>query len=100
MNTTHVGAIMIRGKGTGFVAHPDLEEDIVVEREALGFALDGDIVEVELKKKVPGKRQEGKVLRVVKAVHRTPAVSALDDDAPIRAGPFARETHRRAQIRL
>ncbi|USN88912.1 MAG: ribonuclease R [Candidatus Nomurabacteria bacterium] len=70
MNTTHEGAIMVRGKGTGFVAHPDLEEDIVVEREALGFALDGDIVEVELKKKVPGKRQEGKVLRVVKAVHR------------------------------
>lgn len=61
---------MIRGKGTGFVAHPDLEEDIVVEREALGFALDGDIVEIELKKKVPGKRQEGKVIRVVKPAHR------------------------------
>lgn len=61
---------MIRGKGTGFVTHPDLEEDIVVEREALGFALDGDIVEVELKKKKPGKRQEGKVLRVVKSLHR------------------------------
>ncbi|MCA9354190.1 MAG: ribonuclease R [Candidatus Kaiserbacteria bacterium] len=70
MNKTHEGAIMIRGKGTGFVAHPDLEEDIVVEREALGFALDGDIVEIELKKKVPGKRQEGKVIRVVKPAHR------------------------------
>ncbi|MCA9361894.1 ribonuclease R [Candidatus Kaiserbacteria bacterium] len=70
MNKTHEGAIMIRGKGTGFVAHPDLEEDIVIEREALGFALDGDIVEVELKKKVPGKRQEGKVVRVVKTAHR------------------------------
>lgn len=70
MQKTHEGAIMIRGKGTGFVAHPDLEEDIVIEREALGFALDGDIVEIELKKKVPGKRQEGKVVRVVKAAHR------------------------------
>ena len=61
---------MIRGKGTGFVAHPDLEEDIVVEREALGFALDGDIVEVKLKQKVPGKRLEGVVARVLKPAHR------------------------------
>ncbi len=61
---------MIRGKGTGFVAHPDLEEDIVIERSSLNFALDGDIVEVQLKKKIPGKRQEGKVLRVIKPAHR------------------------------
>lgn len=61
---------MIRGKGVGFVAHPDLEEDIVIERDALGFALDGDIVEVKLKKKVPGKRQEGVIERVVKPAHR------------------------------
>jgi len=61
---------MIRGKGTGFVNHPDLTEDIVIEREQLGFALDGDIVKVQLKKKVPGKRQEGLVLEVVKAAYR------------------------------
>ena len=61
---------MIRGKGTGFVTYPGLEEDVVVEREALGFALDGDIVEIELKKKQPGKRQEGKVVRVVERAHR------------------------------
>jgi len=67
---THEGVIMIRGKGTGFVNHPDLSEDIVIERESLGFALDGDIVEVELKKKVPGKRQEGTVLKVVKPAYR------------------------------
>lgn len=36
----------------------------------MGFALDGDIVEVELKKKVDGKRQEGVVTRVVKPAHR------------------------------
>jgi len=64
------GIIMIRGKGTGFVSHPDLTEDIVIERESLGFALDGDIVEVELKKKVPGKRQEGKVVKVIKPAYR------------------------------
>ncbi len=61
---------MVRGKGTGFVRHPDLEEDILIERADLGFALDGDIVEVELKKKVPGRRQEGQVVRVVKPAHR------------------------------
>lgn len=61
---------MVRGKGTGFVKHEDFEEDVVIEREALGFALDGDTVEVELKKQVPGKRQEGKVTRVVLAAHR------------------------------
>lgn len=61
---------MVRGKGTGFISLPDMEEDVVIEREALGFALDGDIVEVELKKKVPGKRQEGKVLKVIKPAFR------------------------------
>ena len=61
---------MVRGKGVGFVAHPDFTEDIVIEREALGFALDGDLVEIELKHKVADKRQEGKVLRVVTSAHR------------------------------
>ena len=55
MKKTIEGPIMVRGKGTGFVAHPDFEEDVVVEREALGFALDGDLVEVTLKKKKSGK---------------------------------------------
>lgn len=61
---------MVRGKGVGFVTHPDYPSDIVIERESLGFALDGDIVEVELKKKVVGKRQEGAVIRVTKPAHR------------------------------
>jgi ribonuclease R len=64
------GPIMIRGKGTGFVNHPDLTEDIVIERDALGFALDGDIVKVKLKAKVPGKRQEGTVVEVIKSAYR------------------------------
>ncbi len=61
---------MIRGKGTGFVSHKDFDEDILIERDALGFALDGDIVEISLKSKVNGKRQEGKVVRVVQSAHR------------------------------
>lgn len=70
MLKTHEGVIMIRGKGTGFVSHPELEEDIVIERDALGFALDGDIVAVELKDKKAGQRYAGKVLKVVKSAHR------------------------------
>jgi len=70
MHTIHEGVIMIRGKGTGFVTHPDLPEDIVIERTDLGFALDGDIVEVKLKPKVLGRRQEGAVVRVIKQAHR------------------------------
>lgn len=66
------GVIAIRGKGIGFIAVPDHEEDILIPTEALGLALDGDIVEIEIGKKVEGKRQEGlpvrqtgKVLRVI-----------------------------------
>ena len=70
MKKTHEGPIMVRGKGIGFVAHPDLEEDIVIERESLGFAMDGDIVEIELKPKAADKRQEGVVIRVVKPAQR------------------------------
>lgn len=70
MQQTYTAAIMVRGKGTGFVSLPDFEEDIIIEREALGFALDGDIVEISLKPKVAGKRREGKVLTVVKPAFR------------------------------
>jgi ribonuclease R len=63
------GVIMIRGKGTGFVTIPDHEEDILIPSDSLSFALDGDVVEIELKKKVPGKRQEGKVVRVLDVKH-------------------------------
>ncbi len=56
---------MVRGKGTGFIKLPDHEEDIIIDNRALNTALDGDIVEFELLKKIPGKRQEGKVLQVL-----------------------------------
>ncbi|NCN52479.1 ribonuclease R [Candidatus Parcubacteria bacterium] len=67
--TTHEGIIMIRGKGTGFFALPDEEEDAVIEREALGFALDGDLVEVELLGKNSEGRHMAKVTRVIKPKH-------------------------------
>lgn len=70
MSNTFEGVIMVRGKGTGFVNHPDFKEDIIIERDKLGFALDGDIVEVKLNKKIPGRRQEGEVVQVIKPAFR------------------------------
>ena len=66
---TFEGVIMIRGRGTGFLSHPDFEEDVVIPSESIGFALDGDIVEIELTKKNSDNRQEGKVLRVIEPKH-------------------------------
>jgi len=68
--SAHEGVIMIRGKGIGFVAVPGEEEDILIATENLNCALDGDIVEIELKKKIPGKRREGAVVRVVEPKHQ------------------------------
>lgn len=62
----HEGTIQVRGKGTGFLAVPESTEDIVIPREALNFALDGDLVEVEVIKTKPGEKPEGKVTRVLK----------------------------------
>lgn len=64
------GPIAIRGKGVGFVPLPNFEEDILINRENLNFALDGDIVQIKLKDKIPGKRREGKVVSIVKSVFR------------------------------
>lgn len=63
------GIIMVRGKGIGFVPLPGFDEDIIIPTESLSFAIDGDIVEIEVKKKIPGKRQEGVVLRVIAQKH-------------------------------
>ncbi len=61
---------MVRGKGTGFMKVEGRDEDLIIERESLGFALDGDTVEVKLKTLVAGKRQEAEVVRVVTKAFR------------------------------
>lgn len=60
---------MVRAKGTGFLTVEGLTEDVIIAPEALSFALDGDIVEVELLKQISGKRQEGRVTRVIEPAH-------------------------------
>lgn len=61
---------MIRGKGTGFLRVEGNEEDVVIPTESLSFALDGDIVQVEVFPKKPGARQEGKVVAILQKAHR------------------------------
>lgn len=68
--TEYEGQIMVRGKGVGFVSLPDFEEDILISNDNLGFALDGDTVFIKVKPKVPGKRREGKVLKVTQKAWR------------------------------
>lgn len=63
------GVIMVRGKGVGFLSIPGETDDVVIERENLGFALDGDIVRIELLAKKDGKRTEAKVVEVIEPSH-------------------------------
>lgn len=69
-NTIYTGTLMVRGRGTGFVRLPDMEEDVVIEKDFLSFGLDGDLVEIELLPKKPSERQSGKVVRVVEPKER------------------------------
>ena len=60
---------MVRGKGVGFFRIPDATadaEDVVIANTDLNFALDGDIVKIELKPLVTGERQSGVVREVLK----------------------------------
>ena len=90
---------MVRGKGTGFVKHDDFEEDVIIERESLGFALDGDTVEVELKNAVPGKRQEGKVLRVIQSAHRVLIGVVKENNKPEQPKYYFQPDNHRIHIR-
>lgn len=94
----HEGVIMVRGKGIGYVAVPGYEEDILIPTESLNFALDGDVVEIEIGKKVPGKRQEGKVLRIIDRKH-TEFIGILQKKADVyKLLPDNRRIHIRPTI--
>ncbi len=98
--TTHEGVIMVRGKGIGYVPVPNYDEDILIPTEALSFALDGDIVEIEIGKKIPNKRQEGKVLRVIDAKH-TEFIGVLQKKADVyRLIPDNKRIHIRPIVPL
>jgi ribonuclease R len=90
---THQGVIMIRGKGTGFMAVPGYDEDILIAPDSLSFALDGDVVEIRLKKAVSGRRQEGTVVRVVESVHTELIGVVQEKDGAFRFIPDNRRIH-------
>ena len=101
---TFEGPIVIRGKGTGFFVLPEQPkdaEDILIDRTNLSFALDGDIVKIELLPKVPGKRQEGKVIEVIEPTHKEfiGTVRAAKDGRPERyLSPDNYRIHVRPQL--
>lgn len=83
------GPVLVRGKGIGFFVVPDAPddaEDILITTENLSFALDGDIVKIELLEHIPGKRQEGKVIEVLSTLHKEfiGVVKPIGPGAPIR----------------
>ncbi len=64
---TFEGSIAVRGKGIGFFTLPEQAkdaEDILVVREDLGTALDGDTVTLELLPPKAGERRQGRVTSI------------------------------------
>lgn len=62
---TYEGVIMVRGKNVGFVSLPDQEDDVFIPTDSLGFALDGDLVRIEITKRPADRQPEGRVLEVL-----------------------------------
>ena len=78
------GVIQITRKGTGYVSwsgEPD-KEDIEIKTEALGGALNGDTVEIEIAGLFP--RPQGKVRRVVTRA-KTEFVATLKEEKTRKA---------------
>lgn len=94
----HEGIIMVRGKGTGFVAVPGFDEDVVIYPEGLNRALDGDIVQIDLTPSKPGRRREAKVVRVIES-KRTEFIGSVDKTAQgYRLLPDNRRIHVRPTL--
>ncbi len=92
---TYTGTILVRGKGTGFVAVENFLEDIVINRDNLSFGLDGDQVEIELLPEKPGDRREGKVVKVVESA-RTEFIGTIkkrDDRDSLYLSPDNHRIH-------
>ncbi len=63
---TFKGNIIVAGRGIGYFAIPDFEEDIEIQGHLLNTALNGDEVEIKLLPKHDNLRQQGEVLNVIK----------------------------------
>lgn len=64
-NHNHIGTLMVRGRGVGYVSLIDFEKDVIVDTQDLGQALNGDTVEVALKQKNGDGRMTAKIINIV-----------------------------------
>ncbi|MEO0231378.1 MAG: ribonuclease R [candidate division WOR-3 bacterium] len=71
------GRIEIKRGNYGFLIHE--KEDIFIPGKFLSGALDGDYVEVEILEKRKGKRQEGRVVRILERMKRKFIGTVLKD---------------------
>ena len=93
---------MVRGKGVGFFRipdAPDTAEDVVIVTEDLNFALDGDIVKIELKPLVTGERQAGVVREVIKPA-RTEFVGTVKPAGAGKPERYLQPDNHRIHVRL
>lgn len=100
-NNIFEGPVMVRGKGTGFFKIPNAPEDaedIVIDTSNLNFALDGDIVKVEVFPKKGNDRQEGKVLEVLDPTH-SEFVGVVMPAKDGRPQPYLKPDNHRIHIR-
>ena len=61
-----IGRLSVNKKGFGFVTVPGLEDDIYIDEDNLNGALDGDTVIIEDIKSVKSKKDEARVVKILK----------------------------------
>ena len=103
-NKQYEGVLMVRGRGVGFIKAPALEqdEDILIQPEHLGQALDGDTVSFSLlpRKRWSGDRTEGMVVAINKRAYRELIGAMEQDETGIkRFKPDNRRIHIRPRIK-
>jgi ribonuclease R len=86
--------IAIRGRGIGFVALPDQNEDVLIPPERVGLALDSDVVEIALDALKAGERQAGHVVRVLERARMEYIGMVEMRGASYRLKPDNRHIHR------
>ena len=60
-----VGTFISNSRGFGFVEMQGETEDVFIGEEYTGGALDGDMVEFAIVKEIPGKKREGKIVKIL-----------------------------------
>lgn len=99
MNThtkKQTGALMVRGRGVGYLAVEGQDKDLIIDPQDLGVALNGDIVEVAIGGKNREGRQTAKVVSIVERKTETFVGTIYEE----RGTPFLRSDDRRIHVRF